>query len=38
MKIDYTKALQGYQKYLGEVKSSQRDQAAAAREDYKYIE
>ena len=34
----YVKALRSYQKYLNEVKSSQRDLAAAAREDYKYIE
>ena len=34
----YTQALRAYQKYLVEVKSSQRDQASAAREDYKYIE
>ena len=37
-KDEYTKALQTYQKYLGEVKSSQRDEAAAANEEYKYIE
>jgi len=35
-KDDYTKALQSYQEYLGEIKSSQRDKAAAAREDYRY--
>ena len=35
-KDDYTKALQLYQAYLGEIKSSQRDKAAAAREDYRY--
>ena len=34
----YTKALRSYQEYLNEVKSSQRDKAAAAREDYKYIQ
>ena len=28
-KEDYTKALQSYQTYLGEIKSSQRDKAAA---------
>ena len=33
----YTKALRSYQEYLNEVKSSQRDQAAAFCEDYKYI-
>ena len=32
----YTKALQLYQTYLGEIKSSQRDEAAAAYEDYRY--
>jgi len=37
-KDEYSKALQAYQKYLIEVKSSQRDEAAAAREDYKYID
>ena len=36
-KDDYVKALRAYQKYLLEVKSSQRDEAAAARADYKYI-
>ena len=37
-KDDYTKALQLYQVYLGEIKSEQRDQAAAAaaREEYRY--
>ena len=35
-KEDYTKALQLYQTYLGEIKSEQRDKAAAAREDYQY--
>jgi len=35
-KDDYTKALQLYQVYLGEIKSEQRDQAAAANEDYRY--
>jgi len=33
----YTKALRSYQKYLVEVKSSQRDEAAAAAEEFKYI-
>jgi len=37
-KDEYTKALLAYQKYLAEVKSIQRDEAAAAREDYKYID
>ena len=36
-KDDYTKALRAYQKYLGEIKSSQRDDAAAADEGFKYI-
>jgi len=35
-KEDYNKALQLYQEYLGEIKSKQRDEAAAAREDYRY--
>ena len=35
-KEDYTKALQLYQEYLGEIKSSQRDKAAAACEDHRY--
>jgi len=35
-KEDYTIALQCYQTYLGEIKSVQRDKAAAAREDYRY--
>ena len=33
---DYTAALQLYQVYLGEIKSPQRDKAAAAREEYRY--
>ena len=37
-KDDFAKALLSYQKYLDEAKSTQRDQAAAARKDYKYIE
>ena len=32
-KDDYTKALQLYQTYLGEIKSNQRDKAAAVRDD-----
>jgi len=32
----YTKALQSYQTYLGEIKSAQRDKAAAAQEDCIY--
>ena len=35
-KDDYTKALQAYQIYLSEIRSEQRDKAAAARDDYKY--
>ena len=38
-KEDYTKALRAYQAYLGEIKSSQRNEAAAAySEEYKYYE
>jgi len=35
-KEDYTKALQLYQTYLGEIKSNQRDEAASADEDNRY--
>ena len=35
-KDDYSKALRGYQSYLDEVKSDQRDEAAAFRDEYKY--
>jgi len=35
-KNDYLKALQSYQKYLGEIRSPQRDTAAAATEEYRY--
>ena len=35
-KEEYTKALRSYQTYLGEIKSPQRDKAAAARESYRY--
>jgi len=35
-KEDYTQALKFYQAYLGDIKSSQRDEAAAAREDCRY--
>jgi len=35
-KDDYTKALQSYQAYLSEIKSTQRDEAAAAYENYRY--
>lgn len=35
-KGDYTTALQAYQEYLGEIKSVQRDKAAAASEVYRY--
>jgi len=37
-KDDYTKALRSYQKYLAEVKSKQRDEAASFHEEFKYIE
>ena len=37
-KEDYTAALQAYQTFLGEIKSVQRDEAAAFHESYKYIE
>ena len=36
-KEDYTKALQVYQEYLGEIKSDQRDKAAAAHERFRYF-
>ena len=32
----YTKALKAYQEYLAEIKSVQRDKAAAADESYQY--
>jgi len=35
-KDEYTKALQLFQAYLGEIKSDQRDKAAAAGEKYRY--
>ena len=35
-KENYTKALQSYQAYLSEIKSRQRDEAAAFDEDYRY--
>jgi len=35
-KEDYTKALQSYQTYLSEIKSRQRDEAAAADEKFRY--
>ena len=37
-KDDYTKALRSYQAYLDEIKSKQRDQAAAFKDEYKYYE
>ena len=37
-KDDYSKALQGYQEYLGEIKSKQRDDAVVYKEAYKYYE
>jgi len=35
-KDDYTNALQSYQEYLGEIKSTQRDKAAEADDMYRY--
>jgi len=35
-KEDYTKALRLYQEYLSEIKSRQRDEAAAADEECRY--
>ena len=35
-KEDYTKALQMYQTYLGEIKSDQRDKAATISDRYRY--
>ena len=35
-KEDYTKALQSYQEYLGEINSPQRDKAAIDNVDYRY--
>ena len=35
-KDDYAKALRAYQAYLAEIKSAQRDAAAAARANYRY--
>jgi len=35
-KEDYTKALQAYQEYLSEIKSPQRDEAAAFSDNYRY--
>ena len=35
-KEDYAKALRVYQEYLDEIKSAQRDEAAAFSDDYKY--
>ena len=35
-KDDYTKALRLYQLYLDEIRSLQRDAAAAASDEYKY--
>ena len=37
-KDDYTKALREYQAYLDEIRSDQREKAAAANDKYKYIE
>ena len=36
-KEDYSNALLAYQKYIGEIKSEQRDEAAAFSDLYKYI-
>jgi hypothetical protein len=33
----YAQALRGYEQYLEEVKSSQRDRAAAYSDEYKYL-
>ena len=35
-KEDYSKALRAYQSYLDEIKSKQRDEAAAAHDEFKY--
>ena len=35
-KSDYTKALRAYQAYLDEIRSDQRDKAAALSDDYRY--
>ena len=37
-KNEYTAVLRSYQEYLGEIKSVQRDEAAAFFNDFKYIE
>ena len=37
-KEDYTQALRAYQEYFGEIKSVQRNEAAAISENYKYYE
>ena len=37
-KDDYAKALRSYQAYLDEIRSDQRDEAAAADDDCKYYE
>ena len=37
-KDDYAKALRAHQAYLDDIKSSDRDKAAAAFDDYKYYE
>ena len=37
-KDDFETALRYYQAYLDEIKSDQRDEAAAARDVYKYYE
>ena len=37
-KEDYTQAIRGYQAYLGEIKSDQRDEAAEFSDLFKYYE
>ena len=37
-KDDYAKALQAYRSYLSDIKSGQRDEAAAYSDNYKYYE
>ena len=37
-KDEYAKALRGYQAFLAEIKTKQRDEAVAVRDDYKYYD
>ena len=37
-KDDYAKTLRSYQAYLDDIKSDQRDEAAAAKDIYKYYD